>query len=355
MNTLVWIGFTQSLFAALLMFTKKNNSLPDRILSGWLTLLAIEFLTCGLDHSIYGEPLLSSSFLLFNPALFIYVSSLTRSEFRLKWLHLLHLLPFVVFESLAYIIKEPFNPHSFFQHDDSFWFRMAFSAANILSWVIYNPLTLILVHRHRMLLKDEHSNIEKNENLGWLLTLAIFYFVYCVAALGISLIVIIGNSEAEIPHIYNYATLLLLVFMLSFYGLMQQELKTRYITQIKKKAYINSHLTEVQKKKISAKIIQYLEKERAYLNPDLNMETLAQAIKVPKYQITEVLNTSLGKNFFQFVNGYRVEAVKKMLADPDNKYSIEAIGYDCGFSSKSVFFAVFKKETGMTPKQFTQN
>jgi hypothetical protein len=62
MNTLAWIGFTQSLFAAVLMFTKKNSSLPDKILSGWLTLLAIEFLTCGLDHSVYGEPLLVEFF-----------------------------------------------------------------------------------------------------------------------------------------------------------------------------------------------------------------------------------------------------------------------------------------------------
>ncbi|HEY6915810.1 MAG TPA: helix-turn-helix domain-containing protein, partial [Paludibacter sp.] len=64
-------------------------------------------------------------------------------------------------------------------------------------------------------------------------------------------------------------------------------------------------------------------------------------LKIPKYQITEVLNTELGNNFFQFVNHYRVEAVKMMLSDPKNKYSIEAIGYECGFSSKSSFYTVF--------------
>jgi hypothetical protein len=49
---------------------EKESSLSDKILSGWLTLLAIEFLTCGLDYQIYEQPLLSSSFLLFNPAMF---------------------------------------------------------------------------------------------------------------------------------------------------------------------------------------------------------------------------------------------------------------------------------------------
>jgi AraC-like DNA-binding protein len=59
------------------------------------------------------------------------------------------------------------------------------------------------------------------------------------------------------------------------------------------------------------------------------------------------------KNFYQFVNEYRVEAVKKMLANPRRKnISIEAIGFDCGFNSKSTFFSVFKSITGMTPAQF---
>jgi AraC-like DNA-binding protein len=353
MNTLAWIGLTQSLFAAVLMFTKKSSSLPDKILSGWLTLLAIEFLTCGLDHSVYGEPLLSSSFLLFNPALFIYVSALTRDDFKLKKSQLLHLLPFITFELIAYSISEPFNPETFFKEKQNFWFKISFSVVNILSWMIYNPLSLLMVHRHRISLKEEHSNIEKNENLGWLLSVAIFYVVYCVFALVVAIIGISTGMDYRLPHIFNYSAMLVLVFMLSFYGLRQQELKNRYLTGVKNlKSYQNSNLSDSQKEIIRKKIIRYVETEKAYLQSDLNMEMLANAIHIQRYQVTEVLNTTLGMNFFQFINGYRVEAVKKMLAKDGDKYSIEAIGYDCGFSSKSVFFAVFKKETGMTPKEY---
>ena len=78
-------------------------------------------------------------------------------------------------------------------------------------------------------------------------------------------------------------------------------------------------------------------------------------LHIPKHHLTEVLNTAIGKNFFQFVNAYRVEAVKAALSKKDNLYSIEAIGYDCGFSSKSSFFTVFKKMTGMTPLQYRQS
>jgi len=66
MSTIAWIGFCQSLFAAILMFNKKESSLSDKVLSGWLSLLAIDFLICGLDYEIFGQALLSSSFLLFS-------------------------------------------------------------------------------------------------------------------------------------------------------------------------------------------------------------------------------------------------------------------------------------------------
>lgn len=355
MNTIAWIGFCQSLFAAILMFTKRERSLSDKILSGWLTLLSIEFLTCGLDYEIFSQPLLSSSFLLFNPALFLYINSLTRPSFRLRWLQLLHLLPFVVFELYAYIVKEPFSMHAYFVRDENFLFRMSFATANFISWGIYNPLSLILVHKHRMHLRNEQSNINKNENLGWVLAIGIFYVIYCIIAFILSVIVYYVEIQPILPHIYNYAVLLFIVFVLSFYGLRQQDLPKQLLVVKSKLPYENSTLNVEVKKNIEKKILHYFESQKAYLNPDLNMELLSQELKIPKYQLTEVLNADIGKNFFQFVNSYRVEAVKRMLLDPKNKFSIEAIGYECGFSSKSSFYTVFKSLTGSTPIEFKNN
>lgn len=354
MNTIAWIGFCQSLFAAILMFTKKDSNLPDKILSGWLTLMAIEFLTCGLDHEIFGTSLLSSSFLLFNPAMYIYIRSLTRPEFKLKWIHLLHLLPFLSFEIMAYIIQEPFSINNFFLIDKNFIFRMSFASANLISWSWYNPNSLRLVHKHRMHLRNEQSNIGTNENLGWVLSVGIFYFVYCALAFIITVIVFFVDSQPMLPHVYNYSVLLFMVFILSFYGLRQQQLPEKLLAEALIQPYHNSNLTDNNKELIKQKIIAYLENKKAYLNPELNMDLLATALKTPKYQLTEVLNTVIGKNFFQCVNAYRVEAVKIMLTDPKNKFSVEAIGYECGFSSKSSFYTVFKSLTGMTPIEYKQ-
>ena len=352
MNTIAWIGFSQSLYAAILMFTKNDRSISDKILTGWLTLLSIEFLTCGLDYEFFSQPLLSSSFLLFNPALYLYISSLTHPSFRLKWVQLFHLLPYVVFELYAYLIQEPFLMDTYFVRDENFLFRMSFAVANLISWSVYNPLSLILVHKYRMHLRNEQSNIGKNESLGWVLAVGIFYVVYCIIAFIIAIIVYYSEVQADLPYVYNYSVLLFIIFVLSFYGLRQQVLPKQLLIEKIKVPYEHSNLSDALKKRIEKKVLDYFENETAYLNPDLNMELMAQTLKIPKHQITEVLNTVIGKNFFQFVNTYRVEAVKQMLLDPKNRFSIEAVGYDCGFSSKSSFYTVFKSITGVTPVAF---
>ena len=103
----------------------------------------------------------------------------------------------------------------------------------------------------------------------------------------------------------------------------------------------------------SARLLKHLEQQQPYLNPDLSLRTLAEQIGIHPNQLSWVLNESIGKNFNEFVNQYRVEAFKKLAKDP-TKANITLIGlaFECGFNSKTVFNTYFKKETGMTPKEF---
>ncbi len=352
MNTLVWIGFSQALFAGILMFTKSARTIADKILTGWLVLLSIEFLTCGFDYILFGKPLLSSSFLLFNPALYLYIRSLTESGFRLKYSQIIHLLPFLIFEILAYIIQQPLSLGDYLINNNNYLFRIAFALVNILSILIYNPLSILSVHKFRMHLQNESSNIGTNENIGWILSVSIFYIAFSLSDIILSFIVIQFKLNTLIPHIFNYSCLLALIYMLSFYGLRQRKLPDNLLIPAGKKTYKNPLLDEEKRMEIGQKVLDYLNKKRAYLNPGLNMEIMSADLNIPKHYLTEVLNAGLGKSFFRLVNSYRVEAVKQMLSDPGNKYSIEAIGYECGFSNKSSFYKIFKDIVGKTPSGY---
>jgi AraC-like DNA-binding protein len=356
METIAWIGFSQSIFAAILIGTKKENNIADKILTAWLSLLGIEFFTCAIDYRIFGKPLLSSSFLLINPAFFLYVKSLILRDFRLKWSQLLHLAPFIVFETIAYIIYKPFSLETFFQSGYSYWYSYLFSLVTLVSWVYYNSSCSALIYRHRRNLLNEFSNIESSKKISWLYFIVIFYNLYCLAVVITSILTLFLGLNFLLPHTFNYSALLMLVFILAFYGLHQKS-----ISLYTEKEVHDSHLSqslnipESRRVTIQADLVSYFKKEKPFLNPELSMTMLADYLKVPKHHLTEVMNANMGMNFFQYVNKYRVEAVKEMLADPKNHFSVEAVGYECGFSSKSSFFTVFKNLTGKTPSEYKKS
>ncbi len=355
MEIIAWLGVSQGLFAAILMMAKRERTVSDQILTAWLCLLAIEFLSCAIDIRLFNAPLLSSSFLLFNPAFYLYVKTLTDETFKLKYIQLLHLLPFVAFKATAYILQEPYSLKNFFEPDATIWFRYSFSVASVISWLTYNSISAINVVKHRKRLKNEFSTLEYDRKLGWLLFVVVFYNLFCGVAVIIGICAVLLNITVSLTNIYVYSTMLAFVYILGFYGLMQKDvLIINNGEEIEQAKYKRSLLTKSQKSKIKVRILEYFQTDRPYLNPDFNMSLLSEKLNIPKYQLTEVLNVDIGKNFFRFVNEYRVEEVKKQLVDEKNIYSIEAIGYESGFRSKSSFFSVFKKITGRTPTEYKE-
>jgi len=98
---------------------------------------------------------------------------------------------------------------------------------------------------------------------------------------------------------------------------------------------------------------QYMENEHAYKDNQLNLISLSELVGVSTHHLSEVLNQHEGKNFYQFVNDYRVNYVCEHLVKV-NKPKIIELALDAGFSSKSTFNAVFKQFTGLSPTQYRQ-
>jgi TolB-like protein/AraC-like DNA-binding protein len=103
----------------------------------------------------------------------------------------------------------------------------------------------------------------------------------------------------------------------------------------------------------SNRLLAYISEHKAYLNPELSLRELAGQINIHPNHLSWILNKSIGKNFNQFINHYRIEAFKSMSGDTENKnLTIEGLAYESGFNSKTVFNTYFKRETGLTPRQF---
>ena len=93
-----------------------------------------------------------------------------------------------------------------------------------------------------------------------------------------------------------------------------------------------------------------LEGDELYLDGDLTLERLAASTGLSKHHLSEVLNRHAGKNFYEFINGYRIAFVCERLSQTDQ--SVLDIALEAGFSSKSTFNAIFRRHTGQTPTQF---
>lgn len=107
----------------------------------------------------------------------------------------------------------------------------------------------------------------------------------------------------------------------------------------------------------SSELLQRMEQlvggEQLYLRSDLKLADVAQRLQVSSAQISKTLNEFSGQNFAHFLNSYRVQHAQELIRS-GSPYTMEALGYDSGFNSKSSFYATFKKHSGQTPKEFRE-
>jgi len=103
----------------------------------------------------------------------------------------------------------------------------------------------------------------------------------------------------------------------------------------------------------TAKLLAHLSENEPFLNSDLSLRELASQIEIHPNHLSWLLNNNIGKNYNEFINTYRIEAFKLKAKNPSNAHlTIEGLAYESGFNSRTVFNTSFKKETGLTPKQF---
>lgn len=101
---------------------------------------------------------------------------------------------------------------------------------------------------------------------------------------------------------------------------------------------------------------QFMINRKPFLDPDMNLIKLAELFGTTSHRLSYIINTGFNKNFFNFINMYRVEEAKSMLLDPKmTQYSILGVAFEAGFNSKTSFNKTFKQFTGVTPTDFKKS
>lgn len=351
-------GLINTVIAAALL-VRRRRSAPFLLLLALLVLVSFQALLNAFDHRGFflAFPHLSRvswlNLSLVGPLVYLFTCKMTGDGPRFRRADLLHAIPFAV----AFAVLAPW----FFQSAETKrQLLMDFEGLSRLDFGWMNQANLLLITAYLLAacrrLRQWGKSLSKGppavQVLRWKWLRAFLGSLLLV--LGISALGFFGRKW-NIPGIthfyhYNYAAIVVLVYWLIWKCQAVPELFTEEEKTATKK-YRKSGLATPEP--FYERLCRLMDERQPFLDPDLSHATLADQLGVQRHHLSQIINEHSGGSYFEFVNGYRIEAVKRMLADPRKQHlSILAIAMECGFQSKATFNATFRKMTGVTPSEW---
>jgi YesN/AraC family two-component response regulator len=205
-----------------------------------------------------------------------------------------------------------------------------------------NLYTGTIVRNYSFLRKKEYSRDNKFFYAGIIMIL-------CEAGALLSFAAVIRGSMFLLAVSCAVVTItLLLVHSVSR---VYPELIQNLTVEARIQKYNKSTLENINLEKLKNDLLSLMEKDKIYCDEDLNLGSLAEELGITSHQLSQFLNEKMNRNFNSFVNEYRVKEASSILIDEPERSSI-SVAMASGFNSVSVFHAVFKKQTGLSPGNF---
>ncbi len=314
--------------------------------------------------------------LLLNPVFFLYIESLTSPGFRFKMRKHVHFIPaaVILILNLPYFFASP--------EDRLFFITRRFDApepaplikyllliyavtiylAFLIQFIFYSIKEVRLLKNHESFIRNNYSFTEKI-NLRWIRTLIFGFSLFFVLN---EMIWLSGMSGRPVALVFYNLSMIAVTLFLGLRGMSQQELKipeatvdsltqpvVGIVTDSQPSKYKGSSLSG----KLRSDIITGLEKvmieKKMFLNPRLSIDDVAERLGTNSKYISQVLNEYHQRNFYAYINAFRIGEAQRLLLSPAyKKYSILAIAEMSGFSSKSSFNEAFKAITNQTPSGY---
>jgi AraC-like DNA-binding protein len=295
---------------------------------------------------------------LYGPLIYLYVVFLIHERESFTKYDYLHFIPFLivqVYGILFFYFETPEYQLGLLDFTKpSPWHIELIGMLIPISGIIYVIFTIISTVRYNRTIKDSYANIE-NIDLSWLIYLVIATVVIWIVVLLSYLLGFIYGDEIQ-ANLLIYISISIFLYTFAIKSYKQSEIVYHSKKEKERKAYKKSGLTDSRADEILEEIRNFMEKEKPFLDTKLSLNRFAEMLDISSHNLSEVINTRLGKNFYDFVNSYRVEEVKKLIQkDKESVYSILAHGFEAGFTSKSAYYSAFSKFTGITPAKYRKN
>jgi AraC-like DNA-binding protein len=392
---LIMIGAAQGFFLVVaLVFMRKGNRRANLFLAAFLLALSIlivdGFMNVTNYYSQYPHMIgtIWPVCYLVGPFFYFYVRELSSSKrviFSSKqFLHFLIAILSTFFLILFYQIKTGVNAPSLITPLGKIPLPILYVLPLLVGFqkIVYFVLSFQLIRNYSSRIKQSFSSLEMI-SLSWLRTLLLCFYIFLFLSYVFCLTISdhLGiNREASY---FFYLGLGVFTYVMAFKALFRPEIFSRieathqvelvrtepiivpavtapesdkskeHPGTISKEKYQRTWLTDERSAGIARQLLQLMEKMKFYIEPELTLPELADRLGVSPNDLSQVINREMKKNFFDFVNEYRVQEAKRLLSSPKYSHlSILGIALDAGFNSKSAFYTAFGKYAGMKPAEY---
>jgi AraC-like DNA-binding protein len=339
-------------FLLALFFSANKKGLPirNRLLALLLLVFGV-FIFSMLPGASYSfgrftkaSFLLRRTAFLIAPLFYFYVKSSVDVKFRYRWRDVLHFVPFFVLSGLTVYQAFVLGVWSFPIEREYLFHTLAILIQN----AIYIILAVHYLREHRLSLKMLFFKSE-NAHGRWLSFFILGYSVFWLINFHNLFLMKVLHITTWCPYATSIRCLIPFLFfnVIAFIALIKPEIF----------AYKNRNgqtgLHESTATRYHQRLLAAMESQKPYRHPDISMGDLAHSLAIPVRHLSYLINNTMHVNFYDFINQYRIEESKRILADgAGEEKTILAIAYGVGFNSKSTFNMAFKKQTGMTPSAF---
>lgn len=396
-SSLLLIFFVHGLVYALLLLRKgiRNETKSDKWLSLFLLLCVLYISPWMLGFGGWYDTQPYRDFLFYTPlqhlffvgpVMFFYVQSLLNPSFRFgkrEWLHLLPGLLYLLF-CLVMVLTDKLivKRYYFLANGEDPDFDTWYQVTGFMSMLFYFILSLRYYNLYRRMIVQVISYAGlvlfkwvRNFLYAFLCMLLVRFLFYIA-----SFIPAFENfSYAESWWLYfSFAIIYYYIAITGYSNTVETQLPIRismlhYRQQVLLEMPVQSGAEEAAFIEIDTEPEEITEKnetllyewkprleawmttEKAYEDPELTLLQAAKRFGASHTLLSKMINQGFGQNFNDFVNQYRVEAVKRSIeAGAHQSQTLLGIAFDCGFNSKATFNRAFKKATGMSPKEWVE-
>jgi AraC-like DNA-binding protein len=322
-------GFMLSIYFAL---NAKKKITANYFLSLLMLVLSIRILK---SVFFYFNPDLSNIFIqiglsaciLIGPFLFLYLKPDT-NEGKRNWIK--HVIPYLAVITIVGFFY-PYVEHK------AVW-KVWIVKAIYFQWLVY----IILSEKN---IRPIIQKIKEKESLKkidiWSLSIYI----------GVAVIWLAYTVASYTSYIIGALSFTFVLYLIALLLIFKNSSEPNFLQE--KEKYRNKEIDAEMRTEINQKLALITEKE-LYLNPYFSLDDAAKELKVSKHILSQYVNEILGKSFSNLIKEYRIEKAKRLL-ESEKKITLESLGYDSGFNSKSTFFTAFKKSTGLTPAEYQKS